>query len=41
MLFQRKCIEESLPYLERELALFPNVKVIMLMGDVAKKAFKV
>ena len=35
----RESIEESLPYLERELALFPNVKVIMLMGDVAKKAF--
>ena len=32
-------IEDSLPYLEKELALFPNVKVIMLMGDVAKKAF--
>lgn len=32
-------IEESMPYLERELALFPNVEVIMLMGDVAKKAF--
>lgn len=32
-------IEESLPYLEQELALFPNVKVIMLMGDVAKKMF--
>ena len=32
-------IEENLPYLERELALFPNVRVIMLMGDVAKKAF--
>lgn len=32
-------IEISLPYLEKELALFPNVKVIMLMGDVAKKAF--
>lgn len=32
-------IEDSLPYLERELALFPDVKVIMLMGDVAKKAF--
>ena len=30
---------KSLPYLERELSLFPNVKVIMLMGDVAKKAF--
>lgn len=35
----KESIEESLPCLERELALFPNVKVIMLMGDVAKKAF--
>lgn len=35
----KESIEKSLPYLERELALFPNVKVIMLMGDVAKKAF--
>lgn len=35
----KESIEESLPYLERELALFPDVKVIMLMGDVAKKAF--
>lgn len=35
----KESIEESLPHLERELALFPNVKVIMLMGDVAKKAF--
>ena len=25
-------MEESLPYLEREPALFPNVRVIMLMG---------
>ena len=32
-------IEKSLPYLEAELSLFPNIKVIMLMGDVAKKAF--
>ena len=32
-------IEKSLSYLEEELALFPNIKVIMLMGDVAKKAF--
>lgn len=32
-------IERSLPFLEKELSLFPNVKVIMLMGDVAKKAF--
>lgn len=35
----KESIEESLPYLERELAFFPDVKVIMLMGDVAKKAF--
>lgn len=35
----REQIEESLPFLEKELSLFPNVKVIMLMGDVAKKAF--
>lgn len=35
----KESIEESLPYLEKELALFANVKVIMLMGDVAKKAF--
>lgn len=32
-------IEESLPFLEKEIFLFPKVKVIMLMGDVAKKAF--
>lgn len=32
-------IAESLPVLEAELALFPNVQVIMLMGDVAKKLF--
>lgn len=31
-------IEKSLPYLEKELNLFPNVQVIMLMGDVAKNA---
>lgn len=36
---ERGMIEESLPYLEKELSLFPNVKVLMLMGDVAKKAF--
>ena len=28
-----------MPYLEKELNLFPNVQVIMLMGDVAKKCF--
>ena len=32
-------MEESLVWLEEELKLFPNVKVIMLMGDVAKKMF--
>lgn len=31
-------IEAQLPILEAELTLFPNLKVIMLMGDVAKKA---
>ena len=34
---EKSAIEESLPWLEAELALFPNVQVIMLMGDVAKK----
>ena len=36
---EKSSIEESLPWLEAELALFPNVKVVMLMGDVAKKMF--
>lgn len=36
---EKSSIENSLPYLEQELALFPDLKVIMLMGDVAKKAF--
>lgn len=31
-------IKEQLPILEAELDMFPNLKVIMLMGDVAKKA---
>ena len=35
----KSSIEKSLPYLEAELSLFSNIKVIMLMGDVAKKAF--
>ena len=35
----KSSIKNSLPYLEAELSLFPNIKVIMLMGDVAKKAF--
>ncbi|MBE5793492.1 MAG: uracil-DNA glycosylase [Clostridiales bacterium] len=34
---EKASMEESLPYLEQELRLFPNVRVIMLMGDVAKK----
>lgn len=36
---EKSSVENSLPYLEAELSLFPNTKVIMLMGDVAKKAF--
>ena len=35
----QEMIEESLPVLERELSLFPNLRAVMLMGDVAKKAF--
>ncbi len=35
----KSSIEYSLPYLEAEISLFPNIKVIMLMGDVAKKSF--
>ncbi len=31
-------IKKHLPILEAEISLFPNLKVIMLMGDVAKKA---
>jgi len=34
-------IRAHLPLLEAELALFPNLKVIMLMGDVAKKAVNI
>lgn len=32
-------IQKYVAILEKELSLFPNVEVIMLMGDVAKKAF--
>jgi uracil-DNA glycosylase len=32
-------LSEHLPILEHEIEMFPNVKVIMLMGDVAKKSF--
>lgn len=35
----KESIEDSLPYLEKELELFPNLHIVMLMGDVAKKAF--
>lgn len=34
---EKASLEESLPYLAAELTLFPQTKVIMLMGDVAKK----
>jgi len=36
---EKDVIEQSIPILEYEISLFSNVKVIMLMGDVAKKAF--
>lgn len=35
---EKSAIESSLPYLEKEISLFPDLKVIMLMGDVAKKS---
>ena len=35
----KSSIENSLPYLEAEISLFTNSKVIMLMGDTAKKSF--
>ncbi|MDF2922146.1 MAG: uracil-DNA glycosylase [Paenibacillaceae bacterium] len=35
----RDILEKHVPVLEYEIGLFPNLKVIMLMGDVAKKAF--
>lgn len=34
----KRMIEQSLPILEKELALFPKVEIIMAMGDVAIKA---
>lgn len=34
---EQTSIDKSLPWLEAELALFPNVQVILLCGDVAKK----
>lgn len=36
---EKEKIVEHLPILEYEIGLFPNLKVIMLMGDVAKKSF--
>lgn len=38
---ERSTIEECLPILKNEIELFPNLTVIMLMGDVAKKAFNI
>lgn len=40
-IIQKSYIEKSIPYLEKELSLFSNIKVIMLMGDVAKKSFNI
>jgi uracil-DNA glycosylase len=34
-------IEAGVPILSAELDLFPNLKAVMLMGDVAKKAFNI
>lgn len=36
---EKASFDESLPYLEAELALFPNAQVIVLCGDVAKKMY--
>lgn len=33
----QEAMDASLPFLEAELALFPNLQMILLMGDVAKK----
>lgn len=35
---EKDIIKQCIPLLEYEISLFPNVSVIMLMGDVAKKA---
>lgn len=37
---EKATIEESLPYLEKELSLFPNCIAVLLMGDVARKSYK-
>jgi uracil-DNA glycosylase len=34
---EKSSIEKSLPYLESEIALFPDVKVVMLMGESQEK----
>jgi len=36
---ETSAIERSLPLLEEELSRFPNLRIIMLMGDTAKKSF--
>lgn len=36
---EKETIARYVPLLAQELALFPNIKAIMLMGDVAKKAY--
>ena len=36
---ETSAIERSLPLLEEELSRFPNLRVVMLMGDAAKKSF--
>ncbi|MGE5396749.1 MAG: uracil-DNA glycosylase [Chitinophagales bacterium] len=38
---KRDVIERHISILEKEIGLFPNLKVIMLMGDVAKTAFNI
>jgi len=36
---EKSMIEKSVPALAEEIELFPQLEVVMLMGDVAKKAF--
>lgn len=36
---ETKTIMDHVPILEKEFELFPNLKAVMLMGDVAKKSF--
>ncbi len=35
----KEIVQKYVPLLSKELELFPNLKVVMLMGDVARKAF--